>query len=170
LEFGNTSIHTFFKSRAIGRWIKPIELCLKKLPGVWLEDKKLSLSIHYRQAQDVKKSREILLALMQKLSPQPHLIFGKQVINLLPHAKVDKGTATLKLMKKLKCSKVLFVGDDETDEYALKIRKPNFLTVRIGRSSHSGAKYFLKAQNEIKSLFKSLINIFSAQANNNAKR
>jgi trehalose 6-phosphate phosphatase len=141
----------------VARWKKLLVSFLKTLPDVWVEDKKHSLSVHYRQARDVRAVQQVLLDFMKGLKPQPYLIMGKCVINLLPHGKVNKGTAVLKLMKKNHCSRLIFVGDDDTDEYALKLTGANFLTIRVGESRSSKAKYFIKNQSEIKKLLQVLL-------------
>ena len=88
-------------------------------PGLLLEDKGLSLALHYRRAPDfagfVHQTMEALLA---DLDGQYTLQQGKSVLELKPAGK-DKGRAVLEFVAEPPFAgrTPAFVGDDATDEY-----------------------------------------------------
>lgn len=82
--------------------------------GIEVEDKRYSLTLHYRKREEEDRIRPILLTLLSRLNPAPRLIIGKQSINLLPPGKGGKGAAALELMRHLRQPAFFFIGDDET--------------------------------------------------------
>lgn len=125
--------------------------------GIDVEDKRYSLTLHYRGSDDQDRIRLALLALLTQLSPVPRLIIGKQSINLLPPGKGDKGAAALSLMRHLHQPAVLFIGDDETDEDVFGLSEGLAMGVRVGQHAGSRAKYYLKHQGEIEDVLRFLI-------------
>jgi trehalose-phosphatase len=112
-------------------------------PGVILEDKRWTLSVHYRLAarDDVASlnARITDIANLHRLS----LTHGKEVLELRPPVKVDKGTASLELADRLGAASagasLLAGGDDRTDEdmfRALRARESRWVTVHVAGGSH----------------------------------
>lgn len=118
-------------------------------PGVFVEDKRYSLAVHYRQAHDPARAQQKLAERLPALRPAPRIVTGKYVFNLLPPAAVDKGTALLRLIELTHAQAALYVGDDDTDEDVFALQEPALLTVRVGHSAHSGARMYLRASQEI---------------------
>jgi trehalose 6-phosphate phosphatase len=125
-------------------------------PGIVLENKGLSLSVHYRGAVDRPAARARVRNAVGQLKPPPRVVGGKYVENLLPECAPDKGTALLTLMKRSGRSKGLFVGDDRTDEDVFDLDSPHIFTVRVGRACRSRARFFLRGQREILRFLKHL--------------
>lgn len=113
-------------------------------PGIWIENKGYSLSVHYRLASDHPKTEARLSALFATLVPVPRIITGKCVFNLLPQEAADKGRALERLMALSQASGAIYVGDDVTDEDAFRLRRPDVLSVRIGHSGNSMAEFALE--------------------------
>lgn len=126
-------------------------------PGLLLEDKGVSLSVHYRQAREVARAVAELPALFTGMQPPPRIVTGKMVFNLLPPAAVDKGTAMLRLLELSRAEAGLYVGDDVTDEDVFRLHQPDLLTVRVGRDASSRAQFYLRAPSEIPRLIDALI-------------
>lgn len=133
-------------------------------PGILLEDKGVSLSVHYRQARDAGRALSQLPGLFSQLQPVPRIVTGKMVFNLLPPAAVDKGTAMLRLLELSGAEAGLYVGDDVTDEDVFCLHQPDLLTVRIGRDDASQARLYLRAPSEIPRLIDALIGELSGGA------
>ncbi len=112
-------------------------------PGIWLEDKQLSLSIHYLHARDPDAVESALAALFAQLSPAPRIIPGKSVFSLLPPGRGDKGEAVLQLLRATSAGGALYVGDDITDEDVFRLRHPDILSVRVEPSAASAAPWFV---------------------------
>lgn len=137
-------------------------------PLLLLEDKGVSLSVHYRQARDVARAVAQLPAVFAQLQPAPRIVTGKMVFNLLPPAAVDKGTAMLRLLELAGAEAGLYVGDDVTDEDVFRLHQPDLLTVRVGRDDTSLARLYLRAPSEIPRLIDALISARCARSSTSA--
>lgn len=125
--------------------------------GIMVENKKYSLSVHYRFARDHEKTARQLMELFHTLSSPARVISGKCVFNLLPSDAAGKGAALEQLMKSSGAPSAIYVGDDVTDEDAFALRISNLMTVRIGWKGSSAAKYFLSQRGEIVLLLDDLL-------------
>ena len=120
--------------------------------GIRVENKGLSVSVHYRGARNRAAARSLVLSAIDRLATCPRVVGGKYVENLLPEEAPDKGTALLQLMSRAGCAKGFFVGDDQTDEAVFQLTWENLFTVHVGGGKRSRARYFLRDQGEIFSL------------------
>lgn len=85
--------------------------------GIIVEDKGVTASIHYRLSPEPESVEQELLSAIKGL-PQAcnlRIVAGKMVINLLPEIEVNKGTATLELIKSYNLGGGIYLGDDHTD-------------------------------------------------------
>ena len=118
-----------------------------------MEDKGLSLSVHFRQVEarktgEVKSTFEHIVSNAQALG-RIRITQGKKVYEVRPAVAWDKGKAVKLLMKR--CGKggrrsgllPIYLGDDLTDEDAFRTLGNKGLTVRIGRPRSSAAAYYL---------------------------
>lgn len=112
-------------------------------PGIMLEDKRYSLSVHYRQAHDPAHAAAWLEDQFRRLSPAPRVVAGKFVFNLLAQDACNKGSALEALMRICGAPAAIYVGDDVTDEDVFRLRRPDVLSVRIEQASASAADFFL---------------------------
>lgn len=116
----------------------------KRVPGVLIENKTFSASLHTRT---LKPSREktVLALARRRLSSyiknkQIRVTRGKKVLEIRPPAKWDKGKAVLYILGRIKTSGfVVYVGDDSTDEDAFKALNRRGLAVRVGRAPRTRA-------------------------------
>jgi trehalose 6-phosphate phosphatase len=86
-------------------------------PGVLLEDKGLSLAVHYRAAPDLESAlRREVQAVMADLGPDYHLLEGKCVLEVKPAA-ATKADAVRSFMTEAPFAgrRPIYVGDDVTD-------------------------------------------------------
>ena len=125
--------------------------------GVEVEDKRYSLTLHFRGVTEPARVRMAVELLLQQLSPSPGVIFGKFSVNALPPGQGGKGQAALALMIHLRQSGLFFVGDDETDEHVFALTEGLVMGVRIGKQPDSRAKYYLKRQGEIEDIIRFLV-------------
>lgn len=89
--------------------------------GVTVEDKRLAVAVHYRQAPDRGGMVHALLAAAAAPFPDLHLVAGKMVVEVKPRG-VDKGTALLNFLARPPFSHrvPVMIGDDVTDEDAFR--------------------------------------------------
>jgi trehalose 6-phosphate phosphatase len=117
--------------------------------GILLEDKRYSLSLHYRNAPDQPAAVRVIAARAAVLAPAPKLIQGKCVVNLLPPEAPHKGDALRALLSALHTGCALYAGDDETDEHVFDLPRKLVLGVRVGRSSDTRAALYVDDASEM---------------------
>ena len=94
--------------------------------------------------------------------PEVRIICGAAAVNLLPKDGANKGVALRRALELTACEAAIYVGDDDTDEDAFGALKPEkLLSIRIGRSDASRARYHLESQESIDSLLSALIELRS---------
>jgi trehalose 6-phosphate phosphatase len=125
--------------------------------GIEVENKRYSLTLHFRGAAEPSRARLALLLLLQQLTPAPHTVAGKASVNVLPTSETGKGQAALALMAHLRQAGLFFVGDDETDETVFRLTEGLTLGVRVGRQPESRARFYLKHQSEIEEVLRFLV-------------
>lgn len=126
-------------------------------PCVWIEDKHYSLSLHYRLARDPLRTEEALRRFLAGLDPEPRVVAGKYVLNLMPELADDKGSALIKLMEQCVAHSAIYIGDDVTDEDVFRLRRPNLLSVRVEQGADSAAEFFLRQWQDIARLLDEMI-------------
>lgn len=134
-----------------------LQLLAPEGQGVRLEDKGQSLSLHYRAAPDPAAASAFLRAVARSLTPQPTVVDGKMVLNLLPPGAITKFEALQTLALHEGVDQVLFVGDDDTDEIAFERAPNHWTTVRIDPPTVSHARFFLDEQASIEVLLAHLL-------------
>ncbi len=127
---------------------------LKNIKGTIIENKGLSLSLHYRlvKPKDLKKLELLFKKTVAPFKKQTKITYGKKIFEVRPKINWHKGKAVLFLLKKLVKSKKItpvYIGDDLTDEDAFKALHKKGLTIRVGKSKGSQAKKFLKDVNAV---------------------
>lgn len=84
-------------------------------PGIILEPKGATASIHYRLVEDADAVRAHILAVLDAWRNELRITEGKYVVELRPPVKATKGSAVLELVRRHGCRGVLYAGDDLTD-------------------------------------------------------
>lgn len=136
------------------------------IKGILIEDKGLSLSLHYRlvdkrQVSQVKRVFHKIVAL-PRLRNQIRTRSGKMVLEVLPPVDWDKGKAVLWILaKKAFLSGIVkpmpvYIGDDITDEDAFKALKRKGLAIFVGKQKKSYARYYLKGPRGVAAFLKKL--------------
>ena len=120
--------------------------------GVSVEDKTYSMSLHFRRAADRGAAQLAIRQCVATLQPSPRIIAGKAVVNLLPAGAPDKGDALRALIEATHATRVLYVGDDDTDEAVFTLAVPGVLSVRVEPDGHTAAALFLREQVEVLAL------------------
>ena len=142
---------------------------LSGIKGVFVEDKKLSLALHFRLAdrqqvtivKTVFHESVILYLVRNKIKIRP----GKKILEVIPPVHWDKGKIVLWLLARQEAlsrsEKIIpiYIGDDTTDEDAFKALKNRGLTVFVGHVDSSQAKYYVKNIKEVHELLKYILDI-----------
>ena len=115
---------------------------LSSVPGVIVENKTWSLSIHFRLTPRPDVARVIEAVNAAAAQHNLRLTSGKEIVELRPRIASNKGTALLSLADTLGVwsggvlrGAILYAGDDRTDEdafRALRSRSDDAITIRVG--------------------------------------
>jgi trehalose 6-phosphate phosphatase len=128
--------------RAAGR----LEREVRKYSGLLLEQKGLSLALHYRAVPELAGHvHTVMRRLCTELGPEYVLQEGKRVVELKPAGK-DKGVAVQEFMREppFRGRTPVFLGDDATDEYAFAVvNEANGISIKVGPGK-TGARFRLK--------------------------
>lgn len=87
------------------------------IAGRWpVEDKRLSLSLHYREAEDEGAALRVLRGIAEEAREHGlEARFGRKVLEIRPRIEADKGTAVRTLVAEAGAERALYAGDDTTD-------------------------------------------------------
>lgn len=129
-------------------------------PDVLVEDKRLTLSVHYRLVDDEARERHIRARVGRCCGARPglRLTDGKKVVEIRPDVDWHKGRATSFLVETLLgangSAPVVYIGDDRTDEdafVALHGRGEGVLVAPQAVAA-SAASAWLRSPDEVASL------------------
>lgn len=120
---------------------------LSKVPGIIIEMKGTSLSIHYRMVKSAALQKYVITQTKRALRGQLRknglqLTAGKKVLEVRPRQFWNKGKAALWIWRHLAPKALpIYVGDDTTDEDAFSALRPYGVTILIGRPRKTAAQY-----------------------------
>ncbi|MDD4981058.1 MAG: trehalose-phosphatase [Candidatus Omnitrophica bacterium] len=153
----------------LGKIKNDLENKLTFIKGVFIEDKGLSLAIHYRLAD--KKQVPLVKTIFHE-TVIIHLVrnkikikAGKKVLEIRPPLEWDKGRVVLWLLARQKFassnSRVIpvYMGDDITDEDAFKALSHRGITIFVGSLKQSCAQYYLKDTDEVAEFLRRILAI-----------
>lgn len=149
--------------REVHQWESTLAGALSGIPGLWIENKRLSLTVHYRLCRRKAEVRAAIARAAQPLSGV-RLVDGKESVGFVSPNAPHKGGALQSELARLHCGRALYVGDDVTDEdvFDLKDESLSLFTIRVGRKKNSSAGYFLHGQQEMDELLRLLLQLFGA--------
>lgn len=144
---------------AVARAAGALEQAVAEVPGALVENKRWTLSLHYRLVDESKalvliaRARDIAAELKLRVTE------GKKVVELRPPVPVDKGSAAVALASRLGAldgGVIFFAGDDRTDEdafLALRRASSSAITVRVGPEGvETNAEFRLDSPEELREL------------------
>ena len=148
----------------VARWRQALVQRIGAMVGIDIEDKRLSLAVHFRRAPDGDAAQRQIEEAVADL-PGARILGGKKVVNVVPSEAPDKGAALLAACERGGYRRAIYVGDDDTDEDVFRLAQPErILTVRIGRQRESAAEYYLADQRDIDRLMRVLLDAAPAGA------
>jgi trehalose 6-phosphate phosphatase len=125
---------------------------LEVIPGAWVEDKGLTLTIHMREVPPAYVplvQRQVLRLLRPALEDRTlALRTGKAVLEVRPAIKWDKGGALRWIVERMCRSRpaagmfLVYIGDDETDEDAFLALGAAGLGILVGCDRLSSAAHY----------------------------
>lgn len=163
--------------KEIARKIEENNSC--NIKGILFEDKDLCFSIHYRLCKEPEKAREIILnsiedALKTTKNDNRYenlkIKEGRKIVEIRPPIGYDKGTILEKLTSENQVKKLVYFGDDITDNDAFsklnQLKSGNkfdgesvlVLSEEIPDYLKKNASFFVKNVEEVQKFFKWLLN------------
>ncbi len=139
----------------VATWREAARSRLRDVDGVDVEDKGLSLAIHYRRAPSPASAEEAVNGAVKTLAGA--CVFpGHAVVTVVPPDRHDKGLALSCVLSRIGRKRALYVGDDTTDEDAFRSEAVE-VAVRVGASALSAAGYFVPPQADVDDLLRALV-------------
>jgi trehalose-phosphatase len=131
---------------------------LRDRPGVRIEDKRMSVSVHTRGASlRARRQAHDLLASTLRQCSHLYVLTGSQVWDVLPRQISGKGAAIRDAVRRVRSSFLpIYVGDDTTDESAFALLDRG-ITVKVGTSNRdTRARYWLASPTEVRGFIERL--------------
>jgi trehalose 6-phosphate phosphatase len=96
-----------------------------QIPGMRIEDKRATLSVHYRQAANPRAFEAAFSPTIRRIAAQHglKLFQGRMVFELRPPLDINKGSAFFRLVQHYQLDAALYLGDDTTDADALDMAR-----------------------------------------------
>jgi trehalose 6-phosphate phosphatase len=127
-------------------------------PGLIVEDKGLSLALHYRRAPRLASyAHRVTRALLRRVGAQYCIQIGKRVVEMKPAGK-DKGMAVLEFMREppFQGRTPVFVGDDATDEYGFAtVNQLRGYSIKVG-PGRTAARWRLPSEQAVEQWLRSI--------------
>ena len=147
-ERGRKSVALSKKSmRALQAAKRAVRAGLAPIRGLWIEDKRLSFAVHYRDAGAAAShsAGALLKSLLAPWRDSLHTLSGSLVWEILPREIPGKFTAVDAVLGRRRGhTAIVYVGNDGTDEVAFAAL-PGHITVRVGRHKTTLARYSLRS-------------------------
>lgn len=135
----------------------------KNIDGVVFEEKVFTTSFHFRNVKQEEQDAvrlDILNTLKQYNGVR--IVEGKKLFNIRPLENINKGTAIETIGKHFykdkwrKVFTVIFLGDDNSDEDALKILEEKDVGIIVNEHppDETNARYYVKNVKEVEEFFK----------------
>jgi trehalose 6-phosphate phosphatase len=164
---GNHGIEPWGDRRAyaarVRAWMPHLTRRLAAADGIAVEEKRYSVTVHYRQARRKRRALRLIEEAARALRGA-RVFGGEYVVNIVPAGAPDKGVALERACARLGCDAAIYVGDDETDEHVFAAASDRpLLGVRVGRRRASRAPYFLARQDEIDAFLETLLRLRPAR-------
>jgi trehalose 6-phosphate phosphatase len=133
------------------------------MPGILVEDKGLTASVHYRAAK--RRLHKPILAIAEDEIRRSRgalvLRQGKMVLEIRPRLDWDKGQSVLRLLRaprrRSRGAWPIYIGDDLTDEDAFRALGDRGLTVHVGRRADTLARNSLDGVGQVWTFLSGLV-------------
>ena len=149
----------------LARAVSALRTALRDIPGAWVEDKSLTVSVHWRRVppSSVRRFRRIMAERLAPLRRRKALgvTRGKRVIELRPPIRWGKGDAVRWLRRCVARPQpwLLYLGDDRTDESAFAaVNRLQGVSVLVGAPARaSSARWSLRSPREVATLLERIL-------------
>jgi len=158
---------------AVADWIEPVmgrvaEMVkpqLAGIDGVLIEEKRFSIAVHYRLADEASVARiESIVDEAVAFNARLKKAYGKKVFEVRPDVEWDKGKALLFLVEALGLDSPdvvpFYIGDDVTDEDAFDVLRDRGIGILVSETPRpTEATYWVQAPWEVYAFFERLLSL-----------
>jgi trehalose 6-phosphate phosphatase len=136
---------------------------LDAIPGAWVEDKGLTVSVHFRRVP-ADRVPEVKAHVLKRVAPSIDagrlaLRTGKAVLEIRPRVQWTKGEAVSWILERIRGENpaasvlALYIGDDDTDEDAFRTLASTGVGIVVGPDRHgSAARFYVESTAEVERL------------------
>ncbi len=138
----------------LGRALSRIGGRIGHLPGVMIENKGVTGTVHFRRSRSGREPviRKTVEDEVRLKSRSLKLTEGKKVFEIRPNVEWDKGKGVKEISRwfpGLKACVRVYIGDDQTDEDAFRALGRKAVTIYVGRSQNTRARYRLAGVGQV---------------------
>lgn len=150
----------------VQRCFEALHASIGEIKGVYLEDKHLSLSVHYRMVEDESEQQRVQAAVQQVFDAHKEglrLTTGKRVLEVRPDIDWHKGKALQFIVQQIENVRgaemlQIFIGDDKTDEDGFAALPNNGAGVLVGAAdTRTAATCYVRSPDEVVQLLERLL-------------
>src|SRR5262249_47573860 len=126
---------------AVAACCRRLRHALRGIPGVWVEDKGLTATVHYRLTPHRFVDR-VSIAVREDIARLPAGTLavhpGKHILEIRPDVPWTKGTAARWILSRifgpgaLEQACIIYAGDDRTDEDVFEALPDPAMTIKVG--------------------------------------
>lgn len=154
--YGSESAEGIFLSPTVRQAMRRVHSRLNRqldnFPGVWIEDKSGSLSVHLLDAGPSVRRLMLneLRSLIHPFQTELQLFENLRDVEILPSSILDKGRAVSAILRQPAHRKLLpfYLGDDLSDEPAFAALRRGY-SVHVGSAPSTQARFYLRNPDEV---------------------
>lgn len=146
------------------RLARRLKVLTEGISGCLVEEKEVTVALHYRLVAQgmVSELKRIFTRAVKEFDGRLRTILGRGVFEALPNTGWDKGDVVARLLEVFNAGQnqpwfPVYLGDDLTDEPAFELIGKRGVTIRVGRSRRTAARYRLRSPKEVEAFLKSLL-------------
>ena len=129
-----------------------LDALARSIPGVRIEDKSLTLAVHYRAAPHAAEDcRRAVEEAVRRGGGGLHVLEGRKVFEIKPSG-IDKGTAIAEYLAEPPFAgrTAIFVGDDASDEDGFAtVNRMGGQSIRVGEGARTAAQSRVPAVSDV---------------------
>lgn len=165
---GSHGIEPFFRSKPLAvrakSWRTLVGVELEAITDVDVEHKRYGMSVHYRHARDPRRARRDIRSVLARLE-DARVMWGPKLADVFPLGAPAKDHGVERVRRQHRARHVIYVGDAENDEDVFRFGKSrDWVTVRVGRSANSLARFYIPDQVAIDRLLETIHELLRSKA------